>query len=162
MDSEMYIYAILGLLAIIILVSIVYRVRLLGLRKRHKASMHEAPDYDTQPVLRDLMDRVAAVENETKHLNEIVENIMRNADTVVSGIGVVRFRAFDDVGGDQSFSIAFLNHRGDGVVLTNLFGRTEARIYAKPICNMKSQYNLSEEEIQALEQAAQVSCGSKN
>ena len=67
--------------------------------------------------------------------------------------GLVRFDAFDGVGGQQSFALALLDGNKDGVVLSSLFGREGARVYAKPVENGRSTYTLSQEERQAIEQA---------
>lgn len=71
----------------------------------------------------------------------------------VQGVGVVRFDAFEDMGGHLSFSAAFLDGHGDGVVLSSINGRQETRIYAKPVVRAQSQYNLSEEEQEAIRRA---------
>lgn len=66
-------------------------------------------------------------------------------------IGVVRFNPFKDVGGDQSFSIALLNGKNNGVTLSSLYTREGTRIYAKSIGAGKSEkYPLTEEEEQAI------------
>jgi hypothetical protein len=68
-------------------------------------------------------------------------------------VGVVRFNAFHDVGSDLSFALALLNQRGDGVVISSLYGREECRSYAKPVQGGVSSYNLSQEEKEAIRQA---------
>jgi hypothetical protein len=67
---------------------------------------------------------------------------------------VVRYDAFDNMGGQLSFSAALLDDYGDGVIITSINGRTETRSYAKAIKGMRSEHNLSEEEIEALARAA--------
>lgn len=61
-----------------------------------------------------------------------------------------RYRAFKDVGGDQSFSLALLDAHRDGVILTSIYGRDEARIFAKKIRAGVSVHPLSEEEKRVL------------
>ena len=63
---------------------------------------------------------------------------------------LVRYDAFDDMGGRLSFSAALLDDHGDGVVITSINGRTETRTYAKPVRNLESDHNLSEEERAAI------------
>jgi hypothetical protein len=75
----------------------------------------------------------------------------------VQHIGVVRFDAFEDVGGQISFSVALLDAMGDGVVLSVLNGRETARAYAKAIRQGTSGYPLSEEEKQAIAAAMRAS-----
>jgi hypothetical protein len=71
----------------------------------------------------------------------------------VQHVGMVRYDAFEDVGGRLSFSCALLDDRGDGVVMTSINGRQDTRVYAKPISGGRSSHNLSEEEDAAIQQA---------
>ena len=66
---------------------------------------------------------------------------------------IVRYDAFEDMGGQLSFSAALLDDYGDGIVVTSINGRTETRTYAKSVRAMKSQHNLSDEEREAIESA---------
>ena len=68
-------------------------------------------------------------------------------------VGLIRYNAFGDTGGDQSFVLALLDDRGDGVVLSSLFGRNESRLFAKAITAGKAKFTLSAEESQAISQA---------
>lgn len=71
----------------------------------------------------------------------------------VRHVGLVRYDAFEDVGGRLSFSCALLDDHGNGVVVTSINGRQDTRVYAKPIMNRQSNYNLSTEEEEAIRQA---------
>ena len=75
------------------------------------------------------------------------------SDDAVRHVGVVRFDAFEDMGGRLSFSAALLDGRGDGVVITSINGRQETRCYAKQVRNGTSVHNLSDEEGQAIRRA---------
>jgi len=68
---------------------------------------------------------------------------------------LVRYNAFENIGSDLSFSLALLNDRADGFVLTGIFGREDTRVYAKPVSGGKSQYNLSDEELLAIKTATE-------
>ena len=71
----------------------------------------------------------------------------------VRRVGLVRYDAFEDVGGRLSFSCALLDDHGAGVVLTSINGRQDTRVYAKPVANATSSYNLSIEEEEAIRPA---------
>ncbi len=71
----------------------------------------------------------------------------------VRHVGLVRYDAFEDVGGRLSFSCAMLDDHGSGVVMTSINGRQDTRVYAKPIAEGHSSYNLSIEEEEAIRQA---------
>ncbi|GGD12132.1 DUF4446 family protein [Nocardioides daphniae] len=68
-------------------------------------------------------------------------------------LSVVRYDAFGDVGGHLSWSVALLDDAGDGVVLTSIHGRSEARTYAKTISSWSSDAQLSPEEEEAVAHA---------
>ena len=65
-------------------------------------------------------------------------------------IGLVRFNPFEDTGSDQSFAIALLDDDRDGIVISSLHGRSNTRVFAKPVTDGGSPHNLSEEEEQAI------------
>jgi hypothetical protein len=71
----------------------------------------------------------------------------------VRHVGLVRYDAFEDVGGRLSFSCALLDAKGTGVVMTSINGRQDTRVYAKPVAEGRSTYNLSIEEEEAIRQA---------
>ena len=71
----------------------------------------------------------------------------------VQHVGLVRFDAFEDMGGRLSFSAALLDAGGDGIVITSINGRQDTRCYAKQVQRGTSIHNLSDEEEQAIREA---------
>ena len=65
----------------------------------------------------------------------------------------MRFNPFPDQGSNQSFAIGMLNEEGDGVVFSSLYSRDRMSVFAKPIKNNKSEYELSDEERKVLDRA---------
>lgn len=68
-------------------------------------------------------------------------------------IGLVRFSAYHDTGGDYSFALALVDRDGDGVVMTGLYHRERCRIFAKPVWGWQARETLSDEERSALVRA---------
>ena len=68
----------------------------------------------------------------------------------VQGVGVVRYNPFPDMGSNMSFSLALLDGRANGVVVSVLTNREGSRVYGKAVENGTSSYPLSDEERQAL------------
>mgnify|MGYP006201553117 FL=1 len=66
---------------------------------------------------------------------------------------MVRYDAFDEMGGRLSWSLALLDDAGDGVVLTSIRGRNEARTYAKSVAGWSSDQELSPEESESVAHA---------
>jgi hypothetical protein len=75
------------------------------------------------------------------------------AEASVRHLSVVRFDAFEDMGGRLSFSAALLDGRGDGLVITSINGRQESRCYSKQVRGGSSVHNLTDEERQAIKEA---------
>ena len=68
-------------------------------------------------------------------------------------LAVVRYDAFGDMGGHLSWSLALLDDAGNGVVLTSIHGRSDARSYAKSVAGWSSSQQLSPEEEEAIAHA---------
>ena len=68
-------------------------------------------------------------------------------------LAVVRYDAFGDMGGHLSWSLALLDDSGNGVVLTSIHGRNDARTYAKSIASWTCEQQLSPEEDEAIAHA---------
>ena len=88
-----------------------------------------------------------------KELRGRTEHLEQQIRLALKRVGIVRFNAFPEMGSELSFSIAMLNDKMDGIVLTGITGRDEFRVYAKQIEAGKSQQHLSAEETRALQQA---------
>lgn len=95
---------------------------------------------------------LAAAARRLEQLAARVDQVAQQTERSVQRVGVVRYDALG-AGGQLSFSLALLNERQDGVVLSVLNGRDGARGYAKPISGGRSTLTLSEEEQRAIAQS---------
>ncbi|MCW5941014.1 MAG: DUF4446 family protein [Fimbriimonadaceae bacterium] len=68
-------------------------------------------------------------------------------------LGVVRYDAFDDVGGHQSFALAVLDDKGDGAVVNGVVGRSDVRVFCKNLVRGESERGLAPEEAEAIRRA---------
>jgi hypothetical protein len=131
-------------------------VKLNRLRKTYVKMMGSMNVTDLEQVLMDLRENMelAATRAEAQAIRlNTMESAMK---TMKSRIGVKRFNAFGESGSDLSFSIALLSEQQDGVVLTGIHNRNETHMYAKPIARGKSDYRLTPEEEEAINQCAQL------
>jgi hypothetical protein len=99
---------------------------------------------------------------QVEYLKKFSEKTVEHFDTmdkkmqsVVSGMHTVRFNPFKGTGhgSNQSFATAFVNDKGDGVVISSLYSREHVSIFSKPISKMSSEYELTAEEREALQKA---------
>jgi hypothetical protein len=91
------------------------------------------------------------VRSELRKLGKDLEITRGELRTALQHLAVVRYDAFGDTGGKLSWSMALLDDQGDGVVLTSINSRADARTYAKEIKSFTSESKLSPEEEEALE-----------
>jgi hypothetical protein len=92
----------------------------------------------------------ATVPGDLEGLRGEVQALRREAVEALRHLAVVRYDAFSDMGGRLSWSLALLDESGDGVVLTSIHGRSEARTYAKNIAGWSCDQQLSPEEAEAV------------
>ncbi|MCW9054671.1 MAG: DUF4446 family protein [Candidatus Pacebacteria bacterium] len=107
---------------------------------------------DTIKNIRDGHSRLSLFQNEVEQYLQSVEVRLRRS---VQGVGTIRFNPFKGVGtgGNQSFSTAFLNEDGDGVVISTLYARDRMSFFSKPIEKFASPHELSDEEKEAIQRA---------
>ncbi len=91
------------------------------------------------------------VRSELRKLGKEIEVTRGELRETLQHLAVVRYDAFGDTGGKLSWSMALLDDKGDGVVLTSINSRADARTYAKEIRAFASEAKLSPEEQEAIE-----------
>jgi hypothetical protein len=74
----------------------------------------------------------------------------RRLDGAIAHCGLIRYDAYNEMSGRQSTTIALLDSRRSGVVLSSIHHRDQARLYAKQISEGSAELRLSPEEEEAL------------
>lgn len=100
-----------------------------------------------------LLGRIERLEKAVRTLHGTDKRQQVQIEGGIRRVGLLRYDAFEDVGGRLSFSAALLDEHGTGMVITSINGRQETRVYAKPVTAGSSPYNLSLEEEEAIDQA---------
>jgi len=103
--------------------------------------------------LKEILSQFKSLEDNFEKISKELGNLKKEGELSLQKIGMVRFNPFSEVGSDQSFSLALLNGKDDGVVITSLYTREDNRVYGKPIKGGVSEYSLSNEEKEAIEKA---------
>src|SRR3989344_4390514 len=108
---------------------------------------------DLEEILKGIVKELEEFGNFRSEMEKYLESVEKRVRRSAQYVGVVRFNPFQDAGGDQSFSIAIMDERKNGLIISSLYGRENSRIYAKPLENASSRYQLSKEEEQAIGEA---------
>ena len=96
---------------------------------------------------------IDALPEDVLGLRQEVAALRAEARGALRHLAVMRYDAFGDMGGQLSWSLALLDDAGDGVVITSIHGRSDARTYAKSVAGWSSSQQLSPEEEDAVAQA---------
>ena len=80
-----------------------------------------------------LLARIERLEKAARTLHARDQRQQLQIEASLRRVSLLRYDAFEDVGGRLSFSCALLDEHGTGVVLTSINGRQETRVYAKPV-----------------------------
>ena len=147
-------YLILGLAAafivvLIMLISVFGKLKALG--KKRFATLEEGRVGD---IVDCLSDHAQKLEEILAHLEKIDNNqasMEKELSFCIKNVGMARFDAYSDVGGQQSCAMALTDSHKNGIVLSNLYGRQDSRIYIKMLKDGNAERPLSDEEIKALE-----------
>jgi Protein of unknown function (DUF4446) len=109
---------------------------------------------------KDLVDFAVSLQGRIDDLHRVVDEVAaglsrvdRRVDGAIMNTAVIRYDAYEDTGGQQSASFAFLDATRTGTVVTAIQGRDYARIYVKDLDRGKAALALSPEEQQAVERA---------
>jgi hypothetical protein len=108
----------------------------------HAASLQEA-----FVQLRDWVEEVAS------GLEGRVSGAEHRMDGCISHSSVIRYDAMNELSGQQSSTVALLDERQTGVVISSILHRDQARLYVKRVQDGNPEYELSPEEQQAVEAA---------
>ncbi|HOS51176.1 MAG TPA: DUF4446 family protein [Bacillota bacterium] len=145
--------ALMFLLLIVAALTMALMLRVQKIKRQYEKLLSGVSEQNVEEVLIDYLTSTKELESRTKALEVRMGTAEMEAGTHIQNIGMVRYNAFEGVGGEQSFSLALLDDKKNGITITGIFGHSETRVYAKPIEDGSSKYNLSPEELEAISKA---------
>lgn len=101
-------------------------------------------------VLKTILYREKLNTESIKKIEKELSNLDEKGQLHIQKVGLVRFNPFSEMGGDHSFSLAILDGKDSGFILTGLHTRERTRVYTKEIKRGKSAIELASEERKAL------------
>lgn len=154
--NEYSIFIIIGL-GVITLLLFIMTIILLGsvnqLEKKYRKMMRGVNKENLESLINSNLDNIEKAVNNSEQALEQCQKITEDIKGCVNKVAIMRYKAFEDIGSDLSFSIAILDSYNDGIIITSIYSRQDSTTYAKPIDKGISRYGLSEEEIHVLNEA---------
>jgi hypothetical protein len=148
--------AFLLLLVLLAIWNTVQQIQLAKFKKRNAELFSGKKVANVEELLLAHVQTLKTLDKDIQELYNISNQINRLAHRSFHKMGFVRFNPFKDVGGDQSFALALLDGKNNGLTLSSLYTREGARVYAKSIIAGQSEkHPLTEEEKEAIKIATE-------
>lgn len=154
--NEYSIFIMIGISIITILLFIITIVLFSAvnkLEKKYRKMMRGVNNKNLEQMLNDNLDNIDKALSQSEMAINECKSLSKEIKGCVNKIAIMRYKAFEDIGSDLSFSIAILDSYNDGVIITGIYSRHDSTTYAKPIDKGISRYDLSEEELHVLNEA---------
>lgn len=139
----LWLFLILGVLIAGLVVCSLY---LKKLSKKLETFMHGKDAASLEATLSWLTEKYSDLDGNIKVHKEALEHIDRRVKRSTQAQSLIRYDAFEDAGGAQSFATALLNEHGDGYILSLIAHRTTNHIYAKKVTGFTAESALTDEE----------------
>ena len=148
LDTTILIYILIGI--IVILTGLVIRLEL-----KLKRLLAGKNGKSLESAILNISNGVTRLNDLHNEVRKQIEHIEGRVRKSIKKAEVIRFNPFAGTGsgGNQSFATALINEEGEGVVISSLYSRERVSVFAKPVKNYASEYELSGEEKKAIEKA---------
>ncbi|SHJ37046.1 DUF4446 family protein [Pseudobutyrivibrio xylanivorans] len=149
-------YILLGLAALVlimIILLIVFIVQMSKLKKRYKIFMEGSTARSLEDTLIYRLEQVDELIEANASNERNIDTIFKNMQSCFQKIGLVKYDAFNEMGGKLSFSLCLLNENNSGFIINAMHSREGCYTYVKEIIDGNSIIQLAEEEEKALQQA---------
>ena len=152
--EDSLIFISIGLSALCIILIIIDHFRLVSLSKKYKLLIKGLGGKNVEDLMISYSDEIYKVKNDIEdNLKNRISDLEKQMPICLRHFGLVSYNAFENVSNNMSFSIAALNDKNDGIVLTGIYTRENSYVYSKEIVKGQPNKELSREEKEALNKA---------
>ena len=152
-SSDYIIIGLAALVLIMIILLIVFISQMSQLKKRYKIFMEGSNARSLEDTLVYRLEQVDELIEANASNERNIDTIFKNMQGCFQKLGLVKYDAFNEMGGKLSFSLCMLNEKNSGYIINAMHSREGCYTYVKEIIDGNSIIQLAEEEKQALEQA---------
>ena len=156
-DSDYILLGLAGLSLLLFIIILINAISMHKLKKKYKMFMDGK---NAKSLEEKIVERLEQLDDQIEYLilsnqkNETdIKNIYNKMKNVFQKVGLVKYDAFQEMGGKLSFSLALLNEVNDGFIINAMHSREGCYTYIKEIIDGNSVIALAEEEKEALEMA---------
>lgn len=141
---------LIAMVAFLLIATINLTLSVHRLHKKYKQFMRGSDGLSLEKMFTNKFKILDRLESQISMDHQVL-NLIRNTQAkTLTKYGIVKYDAFDDVGGKMSFALASLDKSNSGYILNAIHSRDNCFLYLKEIVKGESYIMLSDEEIQAL------------
>lgn len=152
-DLDYIVIGLAALVLILIILMIVHVVQMRKLKKKYNLFMGGKNAKSLEDVLSKRLNEIDALIASSKGNEKNIDTLFKTMRFTYQKMGLIKYDAFQEMGGKLSFSLAMLNEKNDGFIINAMHSREGCYTYIKEIIDGNSIITLSEEEKEALEMA---------
>lgn len=155
-DSDYIILGLAGFCIILFILVIVNMVQTSKMKKKYKKFMSGKNAKSLEETLLKRLDQIDSLVEANAANEKNIKKVVNNMKFTFQKVGLVKYNAFNEMGGKLSFSLALLNASNDGFVLNAVHSREGCYTYIKEIIDGNSIIVLAQEEQEALNMAMEA------
>lgn len=152
-DSDYIIIGLAVVVLILLILTIVNIVQMKKLKKSYKVFMTGKGAKNLEDTLIKRLNQVDALIESNDENNKNIKELFSDMQITYQKMGLIKYDAFNEMGGKLSFSLAMLDKRNNGFIINAMHTREGCYTYIKEIVDGNSIIVLSEEEQKALNRA---------
>ncbi|GMQ58591.1 DUF4446 family protein [Vallitalea sediminicola] len=152
-NVELVILILCSITLLLVIFLIINSIRIKKWKNKYYQFMNSKEDFNIEEVLQKNIKNIEVMKN-TLHQQKInINELEKHVKKSMEKVAIVKYNAFENMGGKLSFVLALLNQENSGILLNGLHSRDGCYMYVKEIIDGKCDKVLSEEEKSALEKA---------
>lgn len=153
LDIAWLFIAIFVLLIVIIVLFIIQIVKYNELKKKYDKFMKGKDAKSLEQDIIALFEDNKFIKNENEKNRKALKEVLRRQEYCFQKIGLIKYDAFNQMGGKLSFCLCLLNNKNSGYILNSVHSSDGCYVYTKEINKGECDLSLGDEEQKALEMA---------
>ncbi len=152
-DPGIILIVMAGVILLLLVMLVVNLVKTSKLKKKYRTFMEGQDGRSLEQIIRDTYEKYDEVSKKVEVNADNIERIKENMKLTYQKMGVVKYDAFNEMGGKLSFSLALLDKENNGFIINSMHSREGCYTYIKEIVKGESYIVLADEEREALNEA---------
>ena len=155
-DPGIIMIVMAGLILLLLILLIGNLAKTSGLKKKYKKFMEGRDGVSLEEIIANTYEKYDEVSRTVESNSANIAKIIENMKLTYQKMGLVKYDAFNEMGGKLSFSLALLDKEDNGFIINSMHSREGCYTYIKEIVKGESYIVLAEEEREALDEALKI------